>query len=50
MKYTTLGHVKHIVSIEDDIDIESDSVRSYLIVKVEDTGLGIKKNDRHNLF
>ena len=41
IKYTQYGHVKHIISIEEDFDIDSDSDKSYLNIIIEDTGLGI---------
>jgi signal transduction histidine kinase len=40
IKYTTTGHVKHIVSIKDDC----------LEVKIEDTGLGISDENLSRLF
>jgi signal transduction histidine kinase len=40
IKFTQKGHVKHLISIEDD----------YLKFEIEDTGLGIKPEDQKHLF
>lgn len=50
LKYTQKGHVKHIISTFEEFDSETESMQSVLHVQIEDTGLGIKVEDRHKLF
>ena len=45
MKYTRQGHVKHILSINTVLDVENLTRKLFLRDKIQDTGIGIKKED-----
>jgi signal transduction histidine kinase len=45
LKYTQEGHVKHILRIQKVLDVERNRYKLFLEDRIEDTGIGISKED-----
>lgn len=45
MKFTRVGHVKHILSIVKRFNLETQDRKLFIRDKIQDTGIGIKQED-----